>query len=196
MTPYTFEKTVPKQQLEGLIYQNTFSYGSKRFEVPYLTEEMKSDLATAIENSYRDEDGNLPEADSKDAKSLAKELEKARDDKLTKSEASVFMVNNWVTDDGAELKAEIKNAHEFIAKYVIADLNDTAVPSLDGEDRIVETADDGRVVVLQGSGFTAGSYSSQPGGVADFVTYGNARATASNALARAKRIKNNRDTSS
>lgn len=195
-SPYIFEGDVPKEQQSGDLYKNTFTYASKRFPVPILTAEMKEDLVVAIEDSYRDADGNLPEADSKEAKELTKEIEKARDNKLTKSEASIFMVNNWVADDGAELKAELTNAHDFIAKYVLADLNNPDVPSLDGSDQIIDTADDGRVVLKIGAGIGAGSYASRPGGVSDFITYGNAIAGAPEASKRMKMIERGEDTSS
>ena len=196
VTPYTFEDSVPKEQLTGPIYKNTFTYNSKQFPMPALTDAIKEELAQAIEAFYRDPDGNLPEADSKQARTLTKELEKARDDDFTKSEASVFMANNWVADDGAALKAELKNAHTFFAEYVLFDLNNPSVPSLEGVDEILNTADDGRVVILTGAGTMAGSYLSQPGGVDAFVTYGNARAIAPKANERMKSIRNNKDGSS
>jgi hypothetical protein len=75
------------------------------------------------------------------------------------------------------LKREVEGAHAFIAKYVTQDLNSTAVPSFEGQDQPVDTAN-GRTVRRMGAGLDAGSYVSAPAEVTSFTTYGNAIAIA------------------
>lgn len=171
-TPYTFKK-VPKDELTGPAYRNTFVYESERFPIPTLSPELKERLISLASDSYKDASGAPPAAGSEDAKKLAKELEDARDDTLTKSEASIFLIREWTKNGGEPMKREIDKAHDFIAKYVLADLNATAVPNMAGQDQLVETQPDGRTVRIIGAGAGAGSYTSSPGNVADFTTYGN-----------------------
>jgi hypothetical protein len=109
---------------------------------------------------------------------MTKELEEANDDRLTKAEIAIFLAREWTKDNGALLRAEISNAHAFIARYALLDMNRTAIPSLNGVDELVETLPDGRTVRRIGPGTMAGSYVSLPGNVSDFVTYGNAAAIA------------------
>ncbi len=71
------------------------------------------------------------------------------------------------------LKAEIESAHAFAARYALLDMNQTAIPSLEGEDQLVETMADGRIVTRVGAGVLAGSYVSTPGDATSFSSYGN-----------------------
>ena len=119
---------------------------------------------------------------------MTKELEEANDDRLTKAEIAIFLAREWTKNNGALLRAEIDNAHAFIAKYAVVDMNRTAIPSLTGVDELVETLADGRTVRRGGPGLTAGSYVSLPGNVSDFVTYGNAAAIAEVNEARIRNI--------
>jgi hypothetical protein len=173
-TPYTFKGAVPKGQLTGPLYTNTFTYQSAQLPIPTLTPDLKARLVASIQDSYKTDTGAAPAADSQDGKALAKELEAANDDKLTKDEIAIFLTRNWLSDGGALLKREIENAHGFVAKYLVQDLNSTAVPSVTGKDELVETAASGRTVRRVGAGPEAGSYASAPGSLVSFTTYGNA----------------------
>jgi hypothetical protein len=176
-TPYKFEKSVPKTELAGPVYRNTFTYHSAQLPVPTFTPELRDRLVANIEASYKDANGAPPAADSDDAKALAKELEKARDDELTKDEIAIFLAREWLKDNGAMLKREVEGAHAFIAKYVAQDLNSTTVPSFDGQEQLLDTAN-GRTVRRTGAGLEAGSYVSAPADMTSFTTYGNAIAIA------------------
>lgn len=176
-TPYKFEKSVPKTELTGPLYRNTFTYHSAQLPVPTLTPDLVQRLVANIEASYKDVSGAMPKADSDEGKKMAKELEQARDENLTKDEIAIFLTREWVKDNGAMLKREIEGAHAFIAKYVVQDLNSTVVPSFEGQDQLVDTTD-GRTVRRIGAGLDAGSYVSAPGNVTSFTTYGNAIAIA------------------
>lgn len=173
VTPYTFEGSTPKNQKGGPLYSNSFTFNSTQFAQPVLTEALKAELVKAVEDSFRGEDGSLP-TEGSEFKKMQKSIENANDDKLTKSETSVFLVQSWLADEAEPMKAEIEQAHEFIAKYLLVDLNSTEIPRLDGMDKVVETLDSGRVVKLIGQGTGAGSYISEPGNVESFTTYGNA----------------------
>ncbi len=177
-TPYTFEKAPPKSELEGPTYRNTFTYESASLPALTLTAELKDRLVASITESARDEAGNLPAEGTDAAKSLAKELTEARDDKLTNAEIAIFLTREWTKDDGALLRTEIQAAHDFIARYLVLDMNSTLVPSLEGDDELMETMPDGRTVRRIGSTVAAGSYVSSPGNVNRFVVYGNATAVA------------------
>lgn len=177
-TPYTFKSAPPKSETTGPVYRNTFMYESDRLPLPVLGPELKARLIEAVEANYRDASG-APPAEGTDAyKSMQKELEDAQNDKLSKSEASLFLAREWTRDGGALLAAELEKAHAFIAKYLLTDLNDTSVPSLTGVDKLVEEAANARTVRMVGSGPAAGSYISSPGNLEAATTYGNARATA------------------
>jgi hypothetical protein len=178
VTPYTFEKAPPESELSGPLYRNTFTYSSRQLPVPVLTPELRERLIASIQDNARDESGALPAEGTDAFKSMTRELEEARDDRLTKAEIAIFLAREWTKNDGALLRAEIENAHAFIAKYAVLDMNRTAVPSLTGVDELVETLPDGRTVRRVGPGIMAGSYVSLPGEVTDFVTYGNAAAIA------------------
>lgn len=174
VTPYTFEGSTPKSELSGPLYRNTFTYYSRQLPVPALTPELRERLIASVQDSARDESGALPAEGTDAFKALSKELDQARDDDLTKGEIAIFLTREWIKDNGALLKAEIGNAHAFIARYALLDLNRTAVPSMTGVDEIVETQPDGRTVRRIGVGLMTGSYISSPSDVSSFATYGNA----------------------
>lgn len=175
-TPYKFKGAVPKGQLTGPLYTNSFTYQSAQLPIPTLTPELKTRLIASIQDSYKTDAGAPPAADSQDGKALAKELEAARDEKLTKDEIAIFLTRNWLSDGGALLKREIENAHGFVAKYLVQDLNSAAVPSVTGQDELIETESSGRTVRRVGAGPEAGAYASAPGNLTSFTTYGNASA--------------------
>jgi hypothetical protein len=188
-TPYTF-KSVPKSELEGPLYRNTFVYESNRFQLPALTPELKGEMVAAIQKKYAAKTGAIPvSASSKDTKrkswsapvkenkdyeEMSKEIKEANDNTLSKSEASAFLIREWLKSDGAFLLNELETAHAYIAKYLLLDLNSAAVPSMTGTDQMVEQVADGRTVRMIGAGPGAGSYVSSPGGLKDFTTFGNA----------------------
>ena len=174
-TPYQFKGAVPKDQLTGPLYSNTFTYQSAQLPIPTLTPDLKERLVASIQESYKTEAG-VPAPDSQEGKALAKELEGARDDKLTKDEIAIFLTRNWLNDGGALLKREIENAHAFAAKFIVHDLNYIGVPSVTGTDELVETVTGGRTVRRVGAGPEAGSYTSAPGDLTSFTTYGNVSA--------------------
>ena len=173
VTPYTFEGKVPKSHIEGPAYSNSFVFNSSQFEQPVLTEALKVELVKSVEDSFRDEEGNLP-TEGGEFKKMQKNIKKAKDDKLTKPEISVFLIQNWLKNGGTPIKKEVEQAHQFIARYLVEDFNSTVIPDLDGEDKIVDTQSNGRVVKLVGQGPLSGSYVSEPGNVTSFTTYGNA----------------------
>lgn len=178
-TPYTFEGSPPKTELEGPTYRNTFTYTSNQLPLPLLTPELKARLIASIEDSSRDESGALPAEGTDAFKSMTRELAQAQDDDLTKAEIAIFLTREWIKDNGALLRAEVENAHAFVARYTVLDMNQTAVPSLEGQDEVLQTLADGRTVRRIGAGLLAGSYTSSPGEVSGFATYGNVVAMAS-----------------
>jgi hypothetical protein len=186
VTPYTFESAPPKSELSGPLYRNTFTYYSRQLPVPVLTPELQARLIASIEDSARDEAGALPAEGTDAFKAMNRELDEARDDRLTKAEISIFLTREWSRDNGALLRAELEAAHAFIARYTVLDMNRTVVPSLVGQDEIVETLADGRTVRRLGSGVVAGSYVSSPSDVMSFATFGNAVAVARAHQARAQ----------
>jgi hypothetical protein len=173
-TPYTFKGAVPKTQLTGPLYSNVFTYQSAQLPVPTLTPDLKARLVASIQDTYKTDTGAAPAPDSQDGKALAKELEAARDEKLTKDEIAIFLTREWLNDGGAMLKREIENAHAFAAKFIVHDLNYTGVPTVTGKEELVETVTGGRTVRRVGTGPEAGSYVSTPGELTTFTTYGNA----------------------
>ena len=173
-TPYQFESSVPRAELEGPAYRNTFTYYSTQLPVPTLTPELQARLIASVEDSARDESGALPAEGTNEYQSLQRELENARDGRLSKDEIAIFLTREWLRDDGVLLRQEIERAHAFVAKYLLLDLNRTAVPSLVGQDELLEVAADDRSVRRIGVGVEAGSYVSSSGDVSSFSTYGNA----------------------
>jgi len=175
-SPYQM-KTVPKSELTGPVYRNTFTYHSAQLPIPALTPELRGRLIASIKEGYRDANGAAPAADSQDGKAMAKEIEAANDDQLSKDEVAIFLAREWLKDGGAMLKREVENAHGFIAKYLVQDLNSTKVPDFKGQDQLVETNEQ-RTVRHVGAGIEAGSYVSAPANLTSFTTYGNATAIA------------------
>lgn len=188
-TQYQFKGAPPRSETQGPAYRNVFTYESSQLPVPTLTPELRERLVTSIQDSARDANGNLPEQGSQEHSAMNRELENARDDRLTKDEISIFLTREWLRDDGAMLRREIEQAHTFIAQYLLLDLNRTAVPSLSGQDELIETLADQRTVRRIGSGSAAGAYVSSAGNVASFATYGNASAVARVHTQRAEAIR-------
>lgn len=172
-TPYTFRGSVPRTEQEGPAYRNTFTYYSSQLPIPVLTPELRERLVASIQDSVRDDAGALPAADTDEFRSMTRELENARDDRLTKDEIAIFLTREWLREDGALLRQEIEQAHAFIAQHVALDMNRTAVPSMTGQDELLETLDNNRTVRRIGAGVEAGSYVSSAGNVTSFSTYGN-----------------------
>jgi hypothetical protein len=173
-TPYTFKKQAPASENTGPLYRNVFTYYSTPLPTPVLTSELKERLAASVRDSMRDESGALPAEGTSEYKSMLHEVELAQDDKLTGGESSVFLTREWLKNHGAPLKEEIEKAHAFIAKYVLLDINRTAIPSLEGTDELLETTSDDRTVRRIGAGAGAGSYVSSAANVVTPATYGNA----------------------
>jgi hypothetical protein len=87
------------------------------------------------------------------------------------------------------IQAEVRRAQEFVARYVILDINRTAIPSLTGEDELLETAADQRTVRRIGKGVETGSYVNSAANVTGFATYGNTIAVAKGTVTDIKGIK-------
>jgi hypothetical protein len=172
-TPYQFENSVPRAEQEGPAYRNTYTYYSTQLPVPTLTPELRERLIANIQDSVRDENGALPAEGSQEYRAMERELENARDDRLSKDEIAIFLTREWLRDDGALLRRELDQAHEFIARYVLLDMNRTVAPSLTGQDELLETREDSRTVRRIGAGTAAGSYISSAGNLTSFSTYGN-----------------------
>jgi hypothetical protein len=188
-TPYTFTRAVPQDQLTGPAYRNTFIYYSDAIATPELTPAFKERLIAAVEAAARDANGNLPEAGSSEFRSYTRELERARDDTFSKDEIALFLTVEWTKDNGAKLREHISAAHDFIARYVVKDINDPTVPSLTGTDERLETLAGDRTVRRVGSGPEAGSYVSSPGNVSTFVTFGNTVNYSQSSRDRAERLR-------
>jgi len=175
-SPYSFAKAPPKSETMGPLYRNIFTYYSTPLPVPALTPELKERLVASVQESMRDASGNLPAEGAKEYKDLQREIELARDDRLTGGESSVFLTREWLRDRGGPLQREVDRAHEFLAKYLALDINRTAVPSLTGTDELLETLADDRTVRRLGAGVEAGSYVSSAANVTSPATYGNTAA--------------------
>lgn len=173
-TPYTFKGSVPHDQTTGPAYSNTFTYYSAQLPIPTLTPELKERLIANIENSAREaNNGSLPAEGTNEWKSMQREETNARDDNLTKDEIAIFLTREWLKDNGALLRHEVDTAHDFIARYVLLDMNRATVPTLTGQDELLETTADERTVRRIGVGTAAGSYISSAGNVTSFSSYGN-----------------------
>lgn len=188
-TPYTFEGSPPKEETRGPVYRNSFTYYSPQLQVPVLTSELRERLIASIRESNLDAAGAPPAEGSDAYKAMMKELEEAADDQLTAAEIAIFLTREWTRNNGELLKAEIEKAHAFAARYVLLDMNQTAVPSLEGVDEVVETMADGRIVTRVGEGLMAGSYVTTPGDATSFSTYGNTAATSESANDRMEAIR-------
>lgn len=172
-TPYTFRGSVPRTEREGPAYRNTFTYYSQQLPVPTLTPELRERLIASVQDSARNDAGELPAEGTDEYRAMERELDNARDDRLTKDEIAIFLTREWLRDDGALLRQEIEQAHAFIARQVTLDMNRTSVPSMTGEDELLETQENARTVRRIGAGLEAGSYVSSAGNVTSFSTYGN-----------------------
>jgi hypothetical protein len=172
-TPYTFSGSVPRAETTGPAYRNTFTYYSTQLPVPTLTPELRERLIANIQDSVRDDSGALPAEGTQEYQAMNRELENARDDRLTKDEIAIFLTREWLRDDGALIRREVAQAHDFIARYVMMDMNRTVAPSLGGSDELLETTADSRTVRRVGGGTAAGSYISSAGNLTSFSTYGN-----------------------
>jgi hypothetical protein len=188
-TPYTFTKTVPKSETKGPLYRNTFTYYSTPLPVPTLTPELRERLIANIRDSARDAAGAAPVEGSTEYKTMQREIELANDDKLTPNETSLFLTREWLRDNGAMIRQEVQRAHDFVVRYVMLDINRTAIPSVTGEDELLETAADQRTVRRIGTGYEAGSYVCSAADVTAFATYGNTIAVAKSTVAYIKGIK-------
>lgn len=174
VTPYTFEKgKTPKAQKSGAIYYNTFTYESDMLTLPEWSLELEDQLASQINERYLDADGNPPAPKSDEHKNMEKELDDARDGKLSKSEMSIFLIRSWLADDAMLVKSEIEKSHSMIAKHLVLDMQRMDIPSLDGQDTVLETLDDGRKVIMLGSTTQAGSIVSKPANVTELASWGN-----------------------
>ncbi len=178
-TPHTFSGSVPRAETEGPAYRNNFTYYSSQLEVPTLTPELRERLVASVQDSARNDAGQLPEEATDEYRGMQRELENARDDRLTKDEIAIFLTREWLQDDGALLRREVEEAHVFIARYVALDLNRTTVPSMAGSDELIETLEDQRTVRRIGQGIESGAYISSAANVTSFSTYGNVIAIAS-----------------
>jgi hypothetical protein len=164
---------LPRAEREGPAYRNTFTYYSRQLPVPTLTPELRERLVASIQDSARNASGALPAEGTSEYNAMTRELENARDDNLTKGEIAIFLTREWLKDNGAMLRAEIEQAHEFVARYALMDLNRTTAPSFVGQDELLETATDERTVRRIGAGLEAGAYVSSAANVTSFSTYGN-----------------------
>lgn len=182
-TPYTFTKSVPKSETKGPLYRNTFTYYSTPLPIPTLTPELRERLIANIRESARDAAGAAPLEGTTEYRAMQREIELANDDKLTPNEISLFLTREWLRDNGALIKSEVQRAQDYIVRYVMLDINRTAVPSLTGEDELLETAPDQRTVRRIGKGPEAGSYVCSAADVTTFATYGNTIAVAKSTVA-------------
>jgi hypothetical protein len=174
-TPYSF-KTMPKGEMSGPAYRNTFTYYSSELPIPVLSPELKDRLVASIEDSARGADGAPPAEGTKEASALKRDIEKARDEELSKDEIAIFLAREWAREGGVALRREIEQAHAFIARYVLLDINRTTVPRMDGQDELIETLADDRTVRRVGTGPATGAYISSASNAGNFSTYGNTSA--------------------
>ena len=205
-SPYNFEGKPPKEEMEGPLYRNRFTFHSDKFETPELTETVKQQLTQAINSQYQEDIADLNSSEltdkkrEKESSKLLKRKEKAlisaQDDKLKKMETAILLINEWKGSANPALDTAIDDAHDFIAKMLFADLNDSNVPQFERKTPLPEkkssfwkapvanigpigtheftemaTLESGRKVVRLDSGYYAGSYHSYPD--AGFAGYGN-----------------------
>lgn len=188
-TPYTFTKATPKSETTGPLYQNTFTYYSTPLPIPTLTPELRERLIANIRESAQDATGAAPLEGTTEYKAMQREIELANDDKLTPNETSLFLTREWLRDDGAMIKEEVRRAQDFITRYLLLDINRTVIPNVAGEDELLETAADQRTVRRMGKGYAAGSYVCSAADVTAFATYGNTIAIAKSTTAYIKGVK-------
>ena len=188
-TPYTFTKSAPKSETKGPLYRNTFTYYSTPLPVPTLTPELRERLIANIRESARDATGAAPVEGTTEYKAMQREIDLANDDKLTPNETSLFLTREWLRNDGAMIKTEVQRAHDFVVRYLMLDINRAVVPSVTGQDELLETAADQRTVRRLGAGAEAGSYVCSAPDVTAFATYGNSIAVARSTVAYVKGLK-------
>lgn len=190
VTPYDFDgKSPPKSELSGAIYLNNFNYYSDTLALPVVSPEIEQELVSQIKERYTDENGKLPVEGSDDFKKYKKEMEEATDGKLSKSEMSIFLIRTWLADDAQLLKQEVKKAHDFFAKSIIQDFHRLDVPSFEGQDKEVEVDENGRRVIIVGSGYGAGGIESRPAAVTEIATWANATQYSKDNLDKVKEIR-------
>ncbi len=137
-TPYDFDGKPPKKETKGPLYRNTFSYHSDRFEVPALTDEVKTTLVDAIRSQY-DEDFTVVEDTKIDGKNQEKRLKKllsrrnkaleqAEDGKFSKTEKAILLIDNWRGSGSPALNLAIEQGQLFIAQMLVLDINNASVP--------------------------------------------------------------------
>lgn len=176
VTRYTVDKdqVMPDGETKGPLYRNVLTYFSKQIPAPALTAELKDRLVASIQDSFRDADGNLPAPRSDGARSMEREIAAAKDNDFTADEISIFLTREWLANDAAPLREEVERAHAFFARYIVQDMNRTTLPSITGQNEVLETSDDGRIARRLGTGAEAGTYESLPGNVTTVVRFGNA----------------------
>jgi len=106
---------------------------------------------------------------------MSKEIAAANDDEFTKDELAVILTRQWLADGGALLKRQVENAHAFFVKYLVQDLNSTAVPQISGAGEELEISPGEWIVRRVGGSPTAGTYECVPDATGDitmFATYG------------------------
>lgn len=174
VSPYLLKGSAPKSRCTGPVYLNRFTYYSNKIRTPEISPELQQYLVNAIEETYQDESGAPPLVDSKDFKAMTKDLEHARDGNFSEVEVAFLRRREWLKNDAAALKTEVEKAHAFIAKYLVLDLNNPTVPSLNDQDELLESLDDERSVKRLGLGERSGSYESSVGALDSHADYGNA----------------------
>lgn len=197
-TPYDFGGKPPKHELTGPLYRNTFTYHSDLLEVPPMSDAVRTELVAAIQAQYEDEMSDLKSQNLKESKFDKKSakvsknrdeaLKRTEDDKMSKTERAILLVDNWRGNDSPVLMKAISDGQDFIASMLVQDLNNSTVPQferanakdkkreiygpLGREDYSeIKTESSGRKVLRVDSGFYAGAYHSVP--EEGFAPYGN-----------------------
>lgn len=160
-TPYVFEKKIPKEQLSGPLYSNTFTYYSSIAPQLVKNEEEISKQISAINEKYIDKKGKLPKKGTNAEIKMRRELKEAKAD-YSKKEKYDFTMQHWLENDAKRLKDEINAANVFIASQLMMDLQLMEIPSINGVDAIIKTEADGRRVTRLGTGVYAGQVESTP----------------------------------
>ena len=219
-TRYTFEGKPPRAERKGPHYRNVFTYHSDRFEAPELTPAVRESLERAIEEErvalIAEADAKLADAESSgmDDKALGKArkahakalssaeknytkaVEKAADDKLSKTEKALLIIGDWRRGaTGSPLQAALNEGQDFVARMIVMDLQDPTLPPMAAPEkldkdaraariaqnnmgllglqdmRVIDTTADGRRTVQILSGVTSGAYHSVP--ESGTASYGN-----------------------
>ncbi len=197
-TPYDFGGKPPKDELKGPLYRNTFTYHSDLLDVPPMSDAIRKELVVAIEAQYGDEMTDLKSQGLKESKFEKKSgkatknrneaLKRTEDNKMSKTERAILLVDNWRGNDSPALMQAISDGQDFIVSMLVQDLNNSMIPQferanpkdkkrdiygpLGREDYTeIETDDSGRKVLRVDSGLYAGAYHSVP--EEGFASYGN-----------------------